>query len=141
MKNSLLGRGGNRYGLIPAVFAIIMSLALNLAADPPPAQTVALAGSTPHEAAGLKARADAKRDLTLHLSLRLRNRTALSKLLADLQNPASPQYHHWLNPTEFNSRFGRKPAEVKAVAKWLSEHGLRTLQSSGRELTVSATVG
>ncbi|MGH9444483.1 MAG: protease pro-enzyme activation domain-containing protein, partial [Terriglobia bacterium] len=31
--------------------------------------------------------------------------TGLTALLQQLQNPASPQYHKWLTPDEFGSRF------------------------------------
>ncbi len=140
MERSVPGSGANRHQRVQALLAIAIILAIGFAAGPTLAQTVALVGSKPGAAAGLTARADANRPLTLHLSFRLRNRAALSKLLADLQNPASPQYHHWLNPTAFNSRFGRSPAEVKAVSKWLSAHGLRMLHSSNREMILGATV-
>ena len=140
MKGFVFSRRVNRYRFILALFAIAINIALDLAAGPARAQTVALAGSKPREATALSERADANRPLTLHISFQLRNRAALSKLLVDLQNPASPQYHHWLTPMEFNSRFGRKAAEVKAVSKWLSAQGLRMLHSSNREMTPGATV-
>ena len=140
MERSISGRRASRYQCTQALLSILICLALSLAAGSTLAQTVALNGSKPREAAGLTARADAKRPLRLHISFQLRNRAALSKLLADLQDPASTQYHRWLTPTEFNARFGRTPAEVKAVSKWLSTHGLRTLHSSNREMILGATV-
>ena len=50
---------------------------------------------------------------------------ALKKLIADQQNPRSPQYHHWLTPKEFGARFGASDATVNALSVWLESHGLR----------------
>ena len=41
------------------------------------------------------------RALSMSVTLALRNRDQLEQLLADQQNPASPQYHHFLTPDEF----------------------------------------
>ena len=82
----------------------------------------------------------ATRPLTVHVTFQLRNREALTKLLGDLQDPSSPQYHHWLTPKEFAARFGRTPAEVQAVSQWLAGHGLSIKRSSGGGITSTATV-
>jgi subtilase family serine protease len=42
--------------------------------------------------------------LTLHLSKG--KRAELDAFLAELHDPASPNFHHWLTPEEFGSRFG-----------------------------------
>jgi hypothetical protein len=136
MKNSGLSRGTPHYGLVATLF-VVMSI---LAARSSLAQTVTLDDNRPPQAAGLSAPAAATRPLTLHISFRLRNRDALSKLLKDLQDPASPDYHRWLTPAQFNARFGRTPAEVKAVSQWLSKHGLRVVESSNGGITSAATV-
>jgi hypothetical protein len=49
---------------------------------------------------------------------------AFEQLLADQQNPASPDYHHWLTPTEIGERFGATPHDIAAVTDWLSTMGL-----------------
>ena len=48
----------------------------------------------------------------------------LKKLLAAQQDPASPQYHHWLTPDEFGSRFGMSQADLAKVQTWLEQQGL-----------------
>ncbi len=118
-------------------FLAVMSV---FAAGSALAQTVALSDNRPLEAAGLSTRAPAQRSLTVHVAFRLRNREALSRLQADLQNPASPQYHRWLTPKQFNARFGRTQAETQAVSQWLSGHGFRVIHSSNREMSAVATV-
>ncbi len=104
------------------------------------AQSVALSGNYSPAAAGLSARASAQQSLRLHIFFQLRNREDLSQLLSDQQNPSSPRYHRWLTPEQFDSRFGRTPAEVRAVSKWLSARGLRVLSASNRKIDFSATV-
>ncbi len=126
-----------RYDLTASLLAVIVLLAGRASF----AQTMALEDNQPLEAASLSARASSDRQLTLHVSFRLRNRGALAKLLNDLQDPASAQYHRWLTPAEFDARFGRTPAEVQAVSQWLSEHGLRMMRSSNREIVAAAKVG
>lgn len=50
---------------------------------------------------------------------------ALNKLIADQQNPRSPQYHHWLTPAEFGARFGASDATLAALSSWLHSQGLK----------------
>ena len=50
---------------------------------------------------------------------------ALEKLVADQQNPRSPQYHHWLTPAEFGDRFGASQATLAALSSWLESQGLK----------------
>lgn len=49
----------------------------------------------------------------------------LTKLIADQQDPRSPQYHHWLTPAEFGARFGASDATLAAVSGWLTSQGLK----------------
>src|SRR5438445_3883596 len=45
------------------------------------------------------------RRLDLAIGLPLRNREALSNLLAQLYDPSSPNYHRYLTPEQFTERF------------------------------------
>jgi subtilase family serine protease len=49
---------------------------------------------------------------------------ALSRLLADQQNPKSAQYHHWLTPSQYGARFGATDATVATLSNWLKSNGL-----------------
>ncbi len=86
------------------------------------------------------AEADPARPLNIHISFVPRNRAALVKLLDDLQNPASPRYHGWLSPAQYDVKFGRTPGEVAAVRQWLTAQGFRVVDSSPRGLTSTAAV-
>jgi hypothetical protein len=47
----------------------------------------------------------------------------LDRLVAEQQDPSSPNFHRWLTPEEFGERFGRSPEEIAAVKSWLISHG------------------
>ncbi|HEX4960763.1 MAG TPA: S53 family peptidase [Thermoanaerobaculia bacterium] len=61
--------------------------------------------------------------MILSLALRPGAKPQLDKLMADLHDPASPQYHRWLTPEEFGSRFGLSNGDLKVVRQWLVGHG------------------
>jgi hypothetical protein len=126
------------FTLIAAAIFALYSIVVPSAAA---AQTQPLIGNHPTaNVANMRSHADATRPLNIHISFAPRNPVALAKLLADLQNPASPLYHKWLSPAQFNARFGRSADEVAAVREWLSAGGMRVIESSPRGLTTSATV-
>jgi subtilase family serine protease len=66
---------------------------------------------------------EATRQLNMEVTLAVRDRASLDQLIADQQNPGSPQYHRWLTPAEFAARFGPRPADAAAVAQWLTSQG------------------
>lgn len=49
---------------------------------------------------------------------------AFDQFLEDQQNPASPEFHHWLTPKEIGERFGLALEDVNAVTSWLQGQGL-----------------
>jgi subtilase family serine protease len=49
---------------------------------------------------------------------------ALDKLLADQQNPQSPNYRKWLTPEQYAARFGMSDADLAKVSAWLKSQGL-----------------
>ena len=63
--------------------------------------------------------------LSLAIGVALRNQAALDDLLAQVYDPHSPNYHHYLTPSEFTERFGPTPADYQAVAQFAEAHGLQ----------------
>jgi subtilase family serine protease len=61
--------------------------------------------------------------MTLRFSLTPQQQSALTQLLAEQQDPASPKYHQWLTPEQFASQFGLSSADSGAVASWLAAQG------------------
>jgi subtilase family serine protease len=88
--------------------------------------------------AGLVQPLNPGRQLELRLSFAPRDRARLTRYLETIQDPASPNYHRWLTAEQYARRFGRTPAEVAAVAAWITRAGLRI---SARSPTGIAATG
>jgi Pro-kumamolisin, activation domain/Bacterial Ig-like domain (group 3) len=63
--------------------------------------------------------------LTLVLARPAAQEAAFQQFLADQQNPASANYHHWLTAAEIGERFGPSDADVAAIKGWLQSEGLQ----------------
>jgi subtilase family serine protease len=61
--------------------------------------------------------------LKLSINLPLHNREALTNLLDQLYDHASPLYHHYLAPEEFDARFGPTEQDYQAVIAWAVRSG------------------
>jgi hypothetical protein len=62
--------------------------------------------------------------LTIVRSRSPQQEQAFEQLLADQENPASPEYHHWLTPVEVGERFGPSDQDVDSVTGYLESQGL-----------------
>lgn len=62
----------------------------------------------------------------IHLTIGLpwRHREALTNLIHDLYDPASPNYHHYLTPEEFAERFSPTAADYESLAAFAGAHNL-----------------
>ncbi len=58
--------------------------------------------------------------MTLVLSGSPEQELAFEKFLADQQNPASTNYHHWLSPAEIGERFGAFSAGYGCIDRMLA---------------------
>jgi len=82
-----------------------------------------------------------------HLLLQLRRpaaqEQALDALIDRLHDPHSPQFHHWLRPSELASQFGPAPSDIQAVSDWLRQHGftVNTVYPNGMVIDFSGTAG
>lgn len=81
---------------------------------------------------------DAASKVTFEVALPLRNVDELHALLKSLHDPDSPQFHHWLTPSQFGLRFGPDSATVARVTVALQARGL-TVETHTRSLHVSGT--
>jgi uncharacterized repeat protein (TIGR03803 family) len=61
--------------------------------------------------------------LDLAIGLPLRNQDVLNELLKEINDPASPNFHHYLTPAEFTERFGPTREDYEAVVHWAQTHG------------------
>jgi len=62
--------------------------------------------------------------LTMVLTRPPQREQAYTQFLQDQQNPASPDYHHWLTPVEIGKRFGASSHDIHAVTVWLQSQNL-----------------
>jgi pseudomonalisin len=61
--------------------------------------------------------------MILVLAPRAEAQLAVEQTIADLHNPQSPNYHHWLTPEEFGRRFGPSDQDLAQVTQWLERGG------------------
>lgn len=63
--------------------------------------------------------------MILTLRLPAEKKAQLDGLLAEQQDPASPNYRRWLTPEEFAERFAPSQEDLAAVKGWLTSRGFR----------------
>ncbi len=80
--------------------------------------------------------------MTLDLVLPLRDSAGLQAFLADIYNPASPNFRHFLTPAEFTAKFGPTQADYDAVVAFATRNGLGVTGGSrdGMEVLVKGPV-
>ncbi len=83
---------------------------------------------------------DPSTDLSITLTLPYAHSGALSELLATLDDPASPEYRHFLTPSQFVSDFGPSPTSVQAVLAALEPVGATHLSVSPSRAVITAVL-
>ncbi len=78
--------------------------------------------------------------MTLFFQPTAEQQAALDQLLAEQQDPSSPNYHKWLTPEEFADRFGISAQDANTLAAWLSSQGF-TVDQIARSRTWIAFSG
>ncbi|MBV9065155.1 MAG: hypothetical protein JO004_05235, partial [Methylobacteriaceae bacterium] len=62
-----------------------------------------------------------------HLLMQLRRsdaqEQALMALIDQVHDPKSPNFHHWLSPSEVGAQFGPAAADIQTVSDWLAQQG------------------
>jgi hypothetical protein len=69
-------------------------------------------------------RLEANRRMEVAIGLPLRNREQLTNLLADLYNPGSPNFRHFLKPDEFAASFAPSAEDYQSVIDFARAHHL-----------------
>jgi subtilase family serine protease len=70
-------------------------------------------------------------NVTLMLRPSADRQAALEQLLAEQQDPASPNYHNWLTPEAYAERFGASAPDLDKIAAWVRSQGF-TVQYTAR---------
>ena len=98
-------------------------------------------GQTPRQlaTAGYMGGLPLSNEIRMLISFQMRDRAGLDRLVADLYDPASPQYHQWLTAEEFGKRFGRSDQEFKMAVAWLKSQGFRVDRQYPNRLAIGFT--
>lgn len=125
---------------VPALLAAAVPSAY--AAAQPHTTRAAIAGDVlkglNHDAARTGAVSAAKR-ISVAISLTPRSDKALDTFVANVSNPRSSSYGHYLTKAQFAARFGRTDAEVKQVKEYLRDQGLTVGKVHSGNLLVDAS--
>ncbi len=79
----------------------------------------------------------ADQKLNLVISFKLEKEQELRRLITELYDQNSTNYHKWLTPEEFGERFGRSEAEVDTTINWLLSQGFTIEQVWPNRLAIS----
>ena len=92
--------------------------------------------------AQLMGRMQSDKVMSLDLVLPLRDPDGLKAFLADIYNPKSPNFRHFLTPTEFTAKFGPTQADYDAVVAFAKNSGLEVTGGTrdGMEVQAKGTV-
>jgi subtilase family serine protease len=72
----------------------------------------------------------ATRQMQLDVVLPLRDKAGLDAFVADVNNPASPNYRHFLTPQAFTARFGPTQNDYDTVVQYLQHYGFSVVGGS-----------
>ncbi|MEI9931705.1 MAG: protease pro-enzyme activation domain-containing protein [Rhizomicrobium sp.] len=73
------------------------------------------------------------------LSLPLTNAAGAANFGAEVSDPDSPTYGHYLTPAQFGARFGANKNDYEALRKWAAANGLKIGARTSSRTTVSLT--
>jgi subtilase family serine protease len=109
---------------------------------------VTLGGNTRPEANAENDRGAVSDDLAMnHMLLQLKRSTeveqAVEKMIAQLHDPQSPNFHKWLTASDFGKSYGLADTDIQAVRGWLESHGftVSSVYPNGMVIDFSGTAG
>jgi subtilase family serine protease len=73
------------------------------------------------------------------LSLPLRDAAGAARFGAEVSDPDSPTYGHYLTPQQFGQRFGADKGHYEALRKWAESNGLKVGERTSSRTVVSIT--
>jgi len=80
----------------------------------------------------------AAQDISVSVSLKLRNTADLDRFLAAVSKPGSAEFGQYLTPEQFNARYGPTQASVDQVRSYLTAQGLSVSSVSANRQVVNA---
>ncbi len=115
-----------------------LALLILSAESAPAAESQTLHGHVPEAIGRLHlqptGRLPAAQQLRLTMGLPLRNQEALTNLLQQIYDPASPKYRQYLTPEQFTERFGPTEQDYQAVVNFAKTNGLEIVATHGSRI-------
>jgi subtilase family serine protease len=75
--------------------------------------------------------------ITMLMSPSPTQQEALETLLAEQQDPKSPNYHKWLTPQQYAEKFGLNPEDLDKVTTWLKSEGFQIISVGGSRNSIA----
>ena len=138
---SKLGNAGTRLGAQrPLVLALAAALAVGVHAEG--VHTHHVHSAIPGGEAQMVGSPSPDKVMTLDVVLPVHDREGLKALALAVSDPGSPQFRHYLTPSEFTERFGPSQADYATVVSYMEERGLTVVGGSrdGMEVQVRGSV-
>ena len=88
------------------------------------------AGATPENDRGRVAPSQKLSYVTLTLTQSAAQKADLTNLLAEQQNPSSPNFRHWLTTEQYADRFGVSAEDIAKITQWLQGQGLSIVNTA-----------
>ncbi|WP_045697023.1 protease pro-enzyme activation domain-containing protein [Streptomyces rubellomurinus] len=128
---------------LAAAIAVLPLTAVSLGvstAQAAPAPRVALTNTVNPAVAHSEKKGDvpAEQQISVAVSLKLRNAAELDRFLGAVTTPGSPEYGKFLTPEQFTERFGPTQQDVAQVKAYLAAQGLTVTEVSANRQVVSA---
>jgi len=83
--------------------------------------------------------ADLNLPLNITVALQPRNQSSLDAFLADVSNPDSANFQHFLTQAEFNETYAPTEEQEQKVVDWLTANGFQVSQRFQNRLVIGAT--
>ena len=75
-------------------------------------------------------------DLVLVLKRSPEQQAAFDAFVESQYETTSPNFHHWLTPTEVGAQFGPSSADIATISNWLAGHGFSVDEVSNDRMTI-----
>jgi len=121
LKNGISGLARKACGLS---IAIALAFGATTAAQAAEVLTHHVRDAVSANTASPVGRLAANQVMSLDVVLPLRDKAGLDAFVADVTNPSSPSFHHYLTPAQFTARFGPTQTDYDTVVRYLSQYGL-----------------
>ncbi|MET8543751.1 protease pro-enzyme activation domain-containing protein [Kitasatospora sp. NPDC004799] len=120
--------------------AVSLGVSAAQAATPNATPRVALPNTVNPAVAHSEKKGDvpAEQQISVSVSLKLRDTDALDRFLTAVTTPGAPEYGRYLTPEQFTARFGPTQAAVDQVRTYLAQQGLTVTDVSANRQVVNA---